>query len=47
MKTRDATGREAGDVEAWRCPMGDVVYLGIALGFFVLSWGFIVLCDRL
>jgi hypothetical protein len=25
----------------------DVVYLGIAVGFFALSWAFVVLCDRL
>jgi hypothetical protein len=27
--------------------MNDVIYLGLALGFFALSWAFIRLCDRL
>jgi CBS domain-containing protein len=27
--------------------MGDVVYVGLVLGFFALSWAFIALCDRL
>jgi len=27
--------------------MNDVLYLGLALGFFALSWAFIRLCDRL
>jgi hypothetical protein len=25
----------------------DLVYLGVAVGFFALSWGFIVACERL
>jgi len=25
----------------------DVLYLGLAIGFFVLSWAFIVACERL
>jgi hypothetical protein len=25
----------------------DLVYIGLALGFFALSWGFIVACERL
>ena len=27
--------------------MDDVVYLGLTLGFFAVSWAFIKLCDRL
>jgi hypothetical protein len=30
-----------------RCGMDDVLYVGLALGFFALSWAFIRLCDRL
>jgi hypothetical protein len=30
-----------------RSVMGDVLYLGLALGFFALSWAFIALCGRL
>jgi hypothetical protein len=29
------------------CLMGDVLYLGLAVGFFALSWGLLRLCDRL
>ena len=25
----------------------DIVYIGLTLVFFALSWGFIVVCDRL
>jgi len=25
----------------------DIVYLGVALLFFVLSWGLVLLCERL
>jgi hypothetical protein len=27
--------------------MLDVLYIGLALGFFALSWGLVALCDRL
>jgi len=27
--------------------MGDLIYIGLALGFFGLSWAFVVLCERL
>jgi len=27
--------------------MTDILYLGLTLGFFALSWAFIALCDRL
>jgi len=27
--------------------MGDVVYLGMTVGFFVLTWALIRLCERL
>jgi hypothetical protein len=27
--------------------MGDVLFLGLVVGFFALSWAFIALCDRL
>jgi hypothetical protein len=27
--------------------MLDLLYLGLALGFLVLSWGLVELCDRL
>jgi hypothetical protein len=26
--------------------MGDVVYLGIAVGFFLLTWALVKLCER-
>ena len=32
---------------ARRWPMNDVLYLGLTLAFFALSWAFIALCDRL
>jgi hypothetical protein len=32
--------------ERWAA-MNDVLYLGLTLGFFALSWVFIALCDRL
>jgi hypothetical protein len=27
--------------------MGDVIYIGLTLAFFGLSWAFVVLCERL
>jgi hypothetical protein len=27
--------------------MGDVVYVGLIVGFLALSWGLVELCDRL
>jgi len=27
--------------------MGDVIYIGLAVAFFGLSWAFVVLCERL
>jgi hypothetical protein len=29
-----------------RCRMSDLLYIGLALVFFVLSWAFVELCDR-
>jgi len=26
--------------------MGDVLYLGITVGFFLLTWAFVRLCER-
>jgi len=26
--------------------MGDILYLGLAVGFFALTWAFVVLCER-
>jgi len=26
--------------------MGDVWYLGLAIGFFALTWAFLTLCER-
>jgi hypothetical protein len=31
---------------AMEAPMSDVIYLGLAVGFFVLSWAFVTLCER-
>jgi len=30
-----------------RLPAMDIVYLGVALLFFVLTWGLVKLCERL
>jgi hypothetical protein len=27
--------------------VGDLAYLGLTLGFFLLSWAFVRLCDRI
>ncbi len=27
--------------------MADLAFIGLALGFFVASWGFVSLCERL
>ena len=32
--------------EPGRCRMSDVIYIGLALVFFVLSWAFVRLCER-
>jgi hypothetical protein len=32
---------------AGRHDMLDILYIGLALGFLGLSWGFVELCDRL
>jgi len=26
--------------------MGDILYLGLAVGFFALTWAFLELCER-
>jgi hypothetical protein len=26
--------------------LGDLLYIGLAVGFFALTWGFVVLCER-
>lgn len=26
--------------------LGDLLYLGLAVGFFALTWAFVVLCER-
>jgi hypothetical protein len=26
--------------------VGDLLYLGLAVGFFALTWAFVVLCER-
>jgi hypothetical protein len=31
---------------AWRWVMADLWYLGLAVGFFALTWTFVVLCER-
>jgi hypothetical protein len=31
---------------ARRCAMADVLYVGLALVFFILSWAFVKLCER-
>jgi hypothetical protein len=33
-------------VAAGGVAMGDVIFIGLAVGFFVLSWLFLRLCDR-
>ncbi len=30
----------------WRDVMGDVLYLGLTVGFFLLTWAFVTLCER-
>jgi hypothetical protein len=29
-----------------RCVMGDVLFLGLTVGFFVLTWALVKLCER-
>ena len=41
---RVAVGGQVGRTEG---SMGDLIYIGLALGFFGLSWAFVVLCERL
>jgi hypothetical protein len=36
----------AGSPRPWRCVMGDMLYLGITVGFFLLTWAFVRLCER-
>ena len=36
-----------GLASAWRSRMTDLLYLGMAVGFFALSWALIRLCERL
>ena len=26
--------------------LGDLLYIGLAVGFFALTWAFVVLCER-
>ena len=26
--------------------LGDLIYVGLAVGFFALTWAFVVLCER-
>lgn len=26
--------------------LGDLIYVGLALGFFALTWAFVILCER-
>jgi hypothetical protein len=30
----------------WSHTMGDVLYLGYVVGFFLLTWAFVKLCER-
>jgi hypothetical protein len=30
----------------WRYVMGDLLYLGLTVGFFALTWAFVKLCER-
>jgi hypothetical protein len=41
---RGTTGPD--DATPWRNVMGDVLYLGLAVGFFLLTWAFVTLCER-
>jgi hypothetical protein len=49
--TRRPTARSCGSIpgtieRARRSVMDDVLYLGLAVGFFLLSWAFVTLCER-
>jgi hypothetical protein len=32
--------------DSWRWAMDDVLYLGLTVGFFALTWALVKLCER-